>query len=169
MRSVTFTVKSLALLPAQLMVAGLCWLMPMTAAQALPEGGLAQADVELQVSELTDAQKEALGKLLQTAQQHVDNENYAAAIAAYQQALTIDRENAKLYSGIGYLQILRGDFQLAVESYRQAIDRDSRNVSFRYGLAHSLYQAERYAEAADAYRAITRMAPGEAKDRKSVV
>lgn len=35
-------------------------------------------------------------------------------------------------------------------------------MAFSYGLARSLFQAERYAEAADTYRAIIRMAPDEA-------
>lgn len=147
-------------------LAGMLWLLPMAANAVEPPELLAQSEIftDVQVTELSDSEKERVGELLRDAQQNVDNENYSAAIAAYQQALSIDRNNARLYSGIGYLQFLKGDYQLAVESYRQAIDRDSRNVSFRYGLALSLYNAERYAEAADTYRAITRMAPNNQPD-----
>ena len=104
---------------------GALWLLPMAAANAVEPADVF-ADVlvaqepasDLELSELSDADQERVNEALKTAQQHVDNENYSAAIAVYQDALTIDRNNARLYSGIGYLQILKGDFQLAVESYQ---------------------------------------------------
>jgi tetratricopeptide (TPR) repeat protein len=47
--------------------------------------------------------------------------NYAQAIATYQQAANLDRQNPKIFSGIGYLEARQGHFQEAAKAYQQAI------------------------------------------------
>ncbi|MEL6250080.1 MAG: tetratricopeptide repeat protein, partial [Cyanobacteria bacterium J06627_15] len=110
-----------------------------------------------QSSSLSEADEDRFNELLRQAQERVDDRDYRGAIGYYQQALQIDRDNARLYSGIGYLQLQQGDYQLAVENYRQAIEREPRNLPFRYGLAFSLFQAQQFEEAADVYRELIRM------------
>lgn len=111
---------------------------------------------------LSDEAKEQLGELLRQAEENIDRRDYAAAIAAYQQASQIDPENPRIYSGIGYLQIQQANYQAAIAAYRQAIDLDPRNVPFRYGLAFSLVSSGSLQEATAVYQELIRMAPAEA-------
>lgn len=108
---------------------------------------------------LSDEQKERLSTLLGDAQRKIESGDYAGAVALYQQAIQVDRENTRIYSGIAYLQLQQGDFESAAEYYRQALDRDPRNLPFHYGLAHSLFMDERYEQSASAYRDLINIDP----------
>ena len=105
-------------------------------------------------SNLTDAQQNQVDELLQQGQDRVDASDYAGAIAVYEQAARIDRQNPKLFSGIGYLNIQSGNYSAAIEAYERAIELDSDNIPFHYGLAHSQFNAGQLDNAEQTYRAI---------------
>jgi hypothetical protein len=59
-------------------------------------------------SNLTEAQQDQVDDLIIKAQEQIDAQNYGEAVNFYEQAARIDRRNARLFSGIGYLQIQQG-------------------------------------------------------------
>jgi tetratricopeptide (TPR) repeat protein len=113
-------------------------------------------------SNLSAAQQEQLDELLRQGQARVAANDPAGAIAAYQQAAQIDPQNARIFSGIGYLQIQQGNYTEAVTAYRRAVALERGNLAFRYGLAHSLYNSNQLAEALATYREILASHPREA-------
>ena len=115
--------------------------------QPVPQSQTAKELAQVRQSGQLTAEEEHLNELLRQGQARVDSGDYAGAISYYRQAAQFDQGNAKIYSGIGYLQIQLGDFRSAAESYRQAIELDPRNTAFRYGLAHSLVSGESYQDA----------------------
>jgi tetratricopeptide (TPR) repeat protein len=111
---------------------------------------------------LSAAQQEQLDELLRQGQARVAANDPAGAIAAYQQAAQIDPQNARIFSGMGYLYIQQGNYTEAVTAYRRALALDRGNLAFRYGLAHSLYNSNQLTEALDTYREILANHPREA-------
>ncbi|MEP0886575.1 tetratricopeptide repeat protein, partial [Trichocoleus sp. ST-U3] len=95
---------------------------------------------------------EQLNELLRRGREFVDAGNYEQAIATYQQAASLDRQNPRIFSGIGYLQARQGNFREAAKAYQQAIALDPNNAEFQYALGYSLANAEDNAGAATAYR-----------------
>jgi tetratricopeptide (TPR) repeat protein len=113
-------------------------------------------------SNLSAAQQEQLDELLRQGQSRVAANDPAGAIAIYQQAAQIDPQNARIFSGIGYLQIQQGNYTEAITAYRRAVALDRGNLAFRYGLAHSLYHSDQLTEALATYREILASHPREA-------
>ncbi|MFH7243166.1 MAG: tetratricopeptide repeat protein [Spirulina sp.] len=113
-------------------------------------------------SNLSAAQQEQLDELLRQGQARVAANDPAGAIAAYQQAAQIDPQNARIFSGIGYLHIQQGNYTEAVTAYRRAVALDRGNLAFRYGLAHSLFHSDQPTEALATYREILASHPREA-------
>ena len=79
----------------------------------------AQASQPLVLSQQQPNQQ--LNELLRQGRELVKAGNYAQAIATYQQAANLDRQNPKIFSGIGYLEARQGHFQEAAKAYQQAI------------------------------------------------
>jgi len=76
-----------------------------------------------------------LAELLHKGSELVEAGDYSRALRIYQQALSLVRDNPRIYSGIGYLQALQGNFQDAVRAYQQAVTLDPNNADFHYALA----------------------------------
>lgn len=114
------------------------------------------------MANLTAAQQEQLDELLRQGQARVAAGDAAGAIAAYQQAAQIDPQNARIFSGMGYLYIQQGNYTEAVTAYRRALTLDRGNLAFRYGLAHSLFHSNQGTEALAIYREILASHPREA-------
>lgn len=113
-------------------------------------------------SNLSAAQQEQLDELLRQGQARVSANDPAGAIAAYQQAAQIDPQNARIFSGMGYLYIQQGNYTEAVTAYRRAVGLDRGNLAFRYGLAHSLYHSDQLDDALATYQEILASHPREA-------
>ncbi|MBE9050191.1 tetratricopeptide repeat protein [Nostocales cyanobacterium LEGE 11386] len=77
-----------------------------------------------------------LKQLFEEGKRLVDANDYIGAIAVYQQAAAIEPKNAKIHSGIGYLQAQQGNFQAALASYRRAIAINPNNSDFYYAVGY---------------------------------
>ena len=118
--TVLLAAASIAIAPLAAKAANTAEASPAAVERSLGER-VAQADRD----DLSDEQKERLSNLIGEAQKKIDSSDYGGAIALYQQALQVDRDNARIYSGIAYLQGRQGNFTAAAEYYRQALDRRS--------------------------------------------
>ncbi|MGH8002143.1 MAG: tetratricopeptide repeat protein, partial [Brasilonema sp.] len=79
---------------------------------------------------------EQLSELLRRGREYVDAGDYANAIAIYRQAASLDEQNPKIFSGIGYLYARQGNFLEAVRAYQQALSLDPNNADFYYALGY---------------------------------
>lgn len=113
--------------------------------------------------QLASSQNPELQSLLRQGREYVDAGNYDKAIATYQQAATIDRDNARIFSGLGYLYTLQENFAAAQRSYQRAISLEPDNPSFYYALGYSLAQTGDNDNAIRAYYRATKLAPLELK------
>ncbi|RMG15143.1 MAG: tetratricopeptide repeat protein, partial [Cyanobacteria bacterium J055] len=93
-----------------------------------------------------------LNDLLLEGRDLVDKGKFAEALAVYQQAETLDDENARIFSAIGYLEARQGNFQAAADAYKQAADMEPENSEFHYALGFTFANLEQYDEAAAAYQ-----------------
>jgi len=85
---------------------------------------------------VAQANRAELKQLLEEGKRLVDAGDYNGAIAVYQRAAAIDKRNAKIHSGIGYLYAQQGNLQAALASYRRAIAIDSNNSDFYYAVGY---------------------------------
>ncbi|MEM1370534.1 MAG: tetratricopeptide repeat protein [Cyanobacteria bacterium P01_H01_bin.15] len=104
-----------------------------------------------------------LDDLLKQGWELVEAGNYAQGIQVYERAAQLDRDNAQVRSGIGYLQAQLGDFAGAEQSYRDALALDPSNADYHYALGYMLAQQGKNTIAADAYRNATSLAPRNVK------
>ena len=100
-----------------------------------------------------------LNQLLYQGRKYADAGDYARAIASYQQAASLDRQNAKIYSGIGYLEAKQGNFTAAAQAYQQAVALDPDNAEFYYALGYSLANTGNNIGAASAYYRAAQLDP----------
>ncbi len=114
------------------------------------------------VSQSNNASDE-LEDLLSRGQELVNQGDFGEALTVYERAAQLDRENARIYSGIGYLQTKQGNYAAAVDAYETAISLDGDNAAFYYALGYSLANTQDYAAAADAYRQAARLNPDDAR------
>lgn len=89
----------------------------------------------------------------------LDRGKLAEALSAYQHAASLERENPRVFSAIGYLQAVRGKFPAAASAFQKAIALESDNAYFYYGLAYSLASSQAHAEAANAYNQTIKLNP----------
>jgi tetratricopeptide (TPR) repeat protein len=82
------------------------------------------------------AKNSELKQLLEEGRRLVDAGDYNGAIAVYQQAANINPKNAKIHSGIGYLQAQQGNYQAALTAYRRAIAIAPQNGDFYYAVGY---------------------------------
>jgi tetratricopeptide (TPR) repeat protein len=75
---------------------------------------------------------------------------YLEAICAFRQALTLDNTLAATYDGLGMVQSLLGEYDLATASMRVATQKSPQNPEFWANLATNLLQQHKYAEAKEA-------------------
>ena len=105
----------------------------------------AQASQPLVLSQQQPNQQ--LNELLRQGRELVKAGNYPQAIATYQQAANLDRQNPKIFSGIGYLEARQGHFQEAAKAYQQAIALQPRNSEIYELLGSALLEQGRPQEA----------------------
>ncbi len=108
--------------------------------------------------------REQLGELLRLGREYVDAGDYPNAIAIYERAASLDNQNPKIFSGIGYLHARQGRFREAVRAYQQALSLDPDNPRFYYALAFSLANTGDYANAATAYYYAIQLEPRDVKN-----
>jgi tetratricopeptide (TPR) repeat protein len=92
-----------------------------------------------------------VNELLRQARQLVKNGNYGEAIAVYERAAALDGNNARIFSGIGFLQTRQGDYNAAAQAYQKALSLDPSNPDFFHALGYSLANIGDYDNAATAY------------------
>lgn len=91
-----------------------------------------------------------LNDLLEQGRKLVDSGDVENAISIYTQAVSLDPRNPKIYSGIAYLEALRGNFQVAAQYYQNALILEPNNADFQYGLGFTLANLQQYDAAAGA-------------------
>jgi len=96
--------------------------------------------------------RDRLNALLEQAATAIKAQRYDNAAAVYQEAIPMERDNARLYSGLGYVQAQRGDFKASADAFRQAVSLEQNNADFHSGLGYALANLEDYRAAAQAYR-----------------
>lgn len=109
------------------------------------------------------ASEEELEDLLARGQELVTEGNYDEALTVYERAAQLDNENARIYSGIGYLQTKQGNYAAAVDAYETAIQLDNDNAAFYYALGYSLANTQDYEAAANAYQQAANLDPADDK------
>lgn len=103
--------------------------------------------------------RQQINDLLGLGLSYIEVGDYESAIAVYQQAATLDNENAKIFSGIGYLYTLQGNFLEASQAYQKALAVDPMNPDFFYALGYSLASLGQYNDAATAYYSAIQLEP----------
>ena len=104
------------------------------------------------LAQASNGSNSQLDQLLEQGRKLVESGSLDQAVQVYVEAAGIDPSNAMIFSGIAYVQALRGEYDQAVQFYRDALILDPQNPDFYYGLGYSLAMVENYAEAATAYR-----------------
>ena len=104
-----------------------------------------------------------LDDLLRKGRKYAENKDYQKAIDVYKEASTLDRNNAKIYSGIAYLYTQQTNYQAAAQYYRKAISIDLSNADFYYALGHSLANIGDNDNAATAYYYSVQLNPNSIK------
>lgn len=90
--------------------------------------------------------------------EHLQQGDYAAAIAAYREAVAHDpharaypRERGIIHANLGYALSLAGDLAAACEAYRTAIRLEPRRATYHNELGDVLFRLEDWSEALAAY------------------
>lgn len=104
-----------------------------------------------------------LDNLLRQGRKYAENKDYQRAIDIYKEASTLDKNNARIYSGIAYLYTQQNNFQAAAQYYRKALSIDLSNVDFYYALGHSLANIGDNDNAATAYYYAVQLNPKSVK------
>ena len=98
-------------------------------------------------------------QLLKQGKESIDRGNLAEALSAYRHAISLEQENPRVFSAIGYVQAKQSNFPAAVAAFQKAIALESDKAHFYYGLAYSLASSEAYSEAANAYTQTIKLDP----------
>ncbi|NJO19886.1 MAG: tetratricopeptide repeat protein [Spirulinaceae cyanobacterium RM2_2_10] len=67
------------------------------------------------------SRSQQLNTLLEQGRELADAGDYGRALTVYQQAAQLASDNARIFSGIGYLQARQRNFTAAVAAYQRAI------------------------------------------------
>lgn len=102
-------------------------------------------------------------ELLRQGKALVDRGNFAQAIAVYQQAVSLDQNNAELYGSMGYLYTRQGQFKEAAQQFQQALKLDPNNPEYYDGLGFSYGNLGELSQATSAYAAAISLAPKSVK------
>lgn len=82
--------------------------------------------------------------------------NWEAANLNYQKALDLDPKYIDALMGMGAVQEANDNHVLALEFYKQALDVDNLNIDFWHIYAEALVHLEKWDEAEEAYKHVTR-------------
>jgi tetratricopeptide (TPR) repeat protein len=108
---------------------------------------------------LSPQDKRQFNELLRQGKASIDKGNFPQAIAIYQQAASLDGENAELYGSMGYLYTRQGQFAEANQSFQQALRIDPNNPEYYDGLGYSYAKQGELSEASSAYATAISLAP----------
>ncbi len=75
-----------------------------------------------------------LDTVLEQGREFVEARNWTAALDRFQQAAPLDPQNARISSGIGFIQAQHGNFQAAIAAYQQAVTLEPDNADFDHAL-----------------------------------
>ena len=89
-------------------------------------------------------------------------QRYAEALAAYEQAIRLDPNDATLYSNKGHAVQHLGRHEEVLAAYEQAIRLDPNDVTYHNNKGNTLYALKRYTEALAAYEQAIRLDPNSA-------
>ncbi|MEB3227493.1 MAG: tetratricopeptide repeat protein [Synechocystis sp.] len=109
--------------------------------------------------------RKQFNELLRQGKELVDRGNFAQAIAVYQQAASLDQNNAELYGSMGYLHTRQGQFNEAAQQFQQALKLDPNNPEYYDGLGFSYANLGELSQATSAYSAAISLAPKSVKYR----
>jgi tetratricopeptide (TPR) repeat protein len=84
---------------------------------------------------------------------------FEPAVAAYQQAIKLQPDNAGAHAGLGFAYGAMGRYPQAVEAFQQAIRLQPNSPSAYGGLGTSYHMLKRYQESRDAYQHAIRLKP----------
>jgi tetratricopeptide (TPR) repeat protein len=90
---------------------------------------------------------------------HLDRRRWAAAAAAFENALVLNPEPAPLYGNLGHALLQLGRVDEAVARYRKALEIDPDLAEIHFALATAYLELRRPRDAATHLRAFTRLAP----------
>ncbi len=107
--------------------------------------------------------KQQLNELLKQGREYINVGDLERALFSYQQAARLDGQNAKIYSGMGYIYTLQDNYSAAAKAYQQALNFDPDNPDFYYALGYSLANAGDYSNAATAYYYAIQLEPRNVK------
>jgi len=124
---------------------------------------LSQSSMENNVIENTyfaqHNRKDHLRELLERGRKLAEAKEYQEATQVYQQAARLDGDNARIFSGLGYLEARQGNYKAAAWAYRRAINLNPNNAEFYYALGHTLAKIQDYSAATTAYYRSTELDP----------
>jgi Flp pilus assembly protein TadD len=95
-----------------------------------PQAGQAQTSDGAAPSESTTNRDQNLDTLFEQGRKLVEAKDWTGALDVFEQAAVLDSKNARVFSGIGYVQAQRGSFEEAAAAYRHAIELDPHNADF---------------------------------------
>ena len=105
-------------------------------------------------TKIADTSYLELNNLLLKGKRYVQEKKYDQALKTYEQAANLDRENPRIFSGIGYVHILREDYTAAASiksAFEKAIDLTPDNPKLYYALGYSFGKNGENLAAAKAY------------------
>ena len=79
-----------------------------------------------------------VNQLLSQGKKLVEQGRLAEALSAYQHVISLEQENPRVFSAIGYVQATQSNFPAAADAFQEAISLESDNPHFYLGLAYSL-------------------------------
>jgi cytochrome c-type biogenesis protein CcmH/NrfG len=76
-----------------------------------------------------------VNQLLSQGKKLVEQGKLAEALTAYQHVISLEQENPRVFSAIGYVQATQSNFPAAAGAFQKAIALEPDNPHFYYGLA----------------------------------
>lgn len=86
-------------------------------------------------------------QLLKQGKESIDRGNLAEALTLYRHAISLEQENPRVFSAIGYVQAKQSNFPAAVDAFQKAIALAPKDAKSYYHLGQALRQRQRIEEA----------------------
>lgn len=106
--------------------------------------------------------------LYQKGKNYQNNEQYAEAIAAYEQVLALNAEHYDAYNGMGVIYSILGEHELAIQLISEAVNRAPLASYLHNNLGYAYLQADRASEAAGAFHRALRLDPENVSARQNL-
>lgn len=102
-----------------------------------------------------------VGELIRAAAEELDSENFSEALALYQEAVIVRKNDADLWNNLGYCFLCLGDYRNAVTALKRARKFEPRSSEILTNLALACQLAGQNGEAAWYFEQLTRLKPGD--------